>query len=106
MTVHDISVQELEKLKQEHADFLLLDVRDQSEYDICNLGGKLIPLQELPNHVNELNRDQQIVVHCKLGGRSRRAAEFLVQQGFTNVHNLSGGIMAWIEKIDPLMTKY
>jgi rhodanese-related sulfurtransferase len=96
MTVVDeISVQELAELKEQGADFLLLDVREPSEYDAYNLGGRLIPLGQLADRILELDPNQLIVVHCKSGGRSRRAAEFLLQSGFTQVKNLTGGATAW-----------
>lgn len=102
----EITVHELKKMKEENANFFLLDVRDQMEYDICNLGGHLIPLVELPSRLNELDPNQFIVAHCKMGGRSSRAVQFLMQNGFKNVANLKGGIHAWATEIEPGMTKY
>jgi rhodanese-related sulfurtransferase len=106
MTTPEISVQELEALRNAHADFFLLDVRNQDEYAICNLGGHLIPFNELPANLDKLNKDQHIIVHCHAGGRSRRATDFLLQQGFRKVENLRGGITAWANEIDPKMAKY
>lgn len=106
MTTPEISVQELEALKNANADIFILDVRNQDEYDICNLGGHLIPISELPNRLNELNPDQHIIVHCHFGGRSRRATHFLIENGFKHVDNLRGGIDAWSSEIDPDMAKY
>lgn len=97
---HEITVQELALLKQNKADFQLIDVREPSEYDASNLGGKLIPLAMLPERIDELNADQLIVVHCKSGGRSSRAVEFLLSKGFEKVKNLKGGITAWHNEID------
>lgn len=87
-------------------ELFVLDVRDPHEYQICNLGGHLIPLKELPQRVSELDPSREIVVHCKLGGRSAKAVDFLKQSGFSNVHNLVGGINAWAERVDPKMPKY
>jgi adenylyltransferase/sulfurtransferase len=87
------------------ADFVLLDVREPHEFQIANLGGQLIPLNDLPKRVGELDRSKDIVVHCKSGGRSQKAAEFLQQQGF-RVENLAGGITAWSDKVDPKVPKY
>ena len=101
----DITVQELKKLKDEKADFFLLDVRDPFEYDIANLEGHLIPLRELPDRLDELNPEQLIVVHCKMGGRSSQAVAYLQANGFNNVRNLKGGILAWINEIEPGMAK-
>lgn len=106
MSIPEISVQELEALQNAKADLLILDVRNPDEYTICNLDGYLIPFKELPTRLHELNREQLIVVHCHAGGRSRRATEFLIQEGFKNVRNLRGGITAWANEIDPKMAKY
>ncbi|HVY53407.1 MAG TPA: rhodanese-like domain-containing protein [Gammaproteobacteria bacterium] len=106
MSIPEISVHELQKLFNDKVDFLLLDVRNSDEYAFCNLGGYLIPLTELPQRLNELNLEQQIVVHCHAGGRSRRAVDFLLKQGFKNVCNLRGGITAWSDEIDSTIPKY
>lgn len=104
--IKEITVQELKKMQDEKANFLLLDVRDPFEYDICNLGGHLIPLNDLADRLDELDPEQLIVAHCKMGGRSSRAIEFLTSKGFKNAYNLKGGIMAWINEIDPNLKKY
>jgi adenylyltransferase/sulfurtransferase len=70
------------------------------------LGGKLIPLNDLPKRVSELDSSREIVVHCKMGGRSAKAVEFLRQAGFGKVKNLAGGITAWAERVDPKVPKY
>lgn len=106
MSVPETSVQELQALRNEKADFMVLDVRKPEEYALCNLGGHLIPIDELPNRLNELNPDQMIIVHCHAGGRSRRATKYLLEQGFKKVFNLRGGITAWANEIDPKMPKY
>lgn len=93
--VEEISVEELAKMRQDGLDFVLLDVREPSEFADRNLGGLLIPSGELPKRFHELNKDQLIIIHCKGGGRSRRAVEFLLEQGFKQVKNLKGGLMAW-----------
>lgn len=103
VTIPEISVQELQAMRDAKADFLLLDVRDQAEYDVANLGGKLIPLKELPDRVKELNPNQQIIVHCQMGGRASRAVAYLLENNFKNVSNLRGGIKAWAREIDPTM---
>lgn len=106
MPVPEISVQELKALRDANADFLLLDVRNPDEYAFCHLGGRLLPFKELPNHLHEFHPDQHIVIHCHGGGRSGRATEFLMQQGFKKVYNLKGGITAWAKEIDPSMPTY
>ena len=102
----DISVEELKQRLDRGDNLFVLDVREPHEYQICNLGGHLIPLNDLPKRVSELDPSKEIVVHCKLGGRSAKAADFLRQSGFTKVHNLAGGITAWAERIDPKVPKY
>jgi adenylyltransferase/sulfurtransferase len=96
------------KKKLEHGDkFLLLDVREPHEYLICNIpGAKLIPLGEVPQRIHELDSLQDIVVHCKSGVRSGKAADFLRQAGFKRVKNMKGGIIAWSDKVDPTVPKY
>jgi molybdopterin/thiamine biosynthesis adenylyltransferase/rhodanese-related sulfurtransferase/molybdopterin converting factor small subunit len=90
-----------------HDNFLLLDVREPHEYQICNIpGAKLIPLGDLPKRVNELDSSVEIVAHCKMGGRSAKAVDFLRQAGFKKVKNMTGGILAWSDKVDPRVPKY
>ena len=101
-----ITVEELKKRLDRGDELFVLDVREPHEYQICNLGGYLIPLNDLPKRVSELDSSREIVVHCKMGGRSAKAADFLRQSGFTRVHNLTGGINAWAERIDPKVPKY
>jgi molybdopterin/thiamine biosynthesis adenylyltransferase/rhodanese-related sulfurtransferase len=101
-----ISVEELKKHKDAGDDIFVLDVREPHEYQICNINGYLIPLNDLPKRVNELDSSREIVAHCRSGVRSAKAVEFLRQSGFTKVRNLMGGILAWAEKIDPTMPKY
>lgn len=96
-----ISVKELKKLMDEKADFQLIDVREPHEYEAANLGGKLIPLASVPDHLDEIDQDKKIVVHCRSGKRSANAIMYLEQQGFENLYNLEGGILAWANEIDP-----
>ena len=102
----EISVEELKRRLDAKEDVFILDVREPHEYQICNLSGHLVPLNDLPKRINELDPDQEIVVHCKMGGRSAQAVEFLHKSGFTKAKNLTGGIAAWSEKIDPKVPKY
>ena len=86
---------------------LVLDVREPNEYQINKIAGStLIPLGELPRRYQELPRDREIITQCKMGGRSAKAQEFLKSVGFTNVKNLRGGILEWIDKVDPSQPKY
>jgi molybdopterin/thiamine biosynthesis adenylyltransferase/rhodanese-related sulfurtransferase len=106
--IPQISVEALKQKLDAKEDVFVLDVREPHEYQIVNLGAPLIPVGELPNRVGELaaQKDREIVVHCKTGGRSQKAALALKQAGFTNVSNLTGGITAWAEKIDTSLPKY
>src|SRR5580704_17837578 len=104
--VPEIPVEELKRRLDAKEDLFVLDVREPHEYQICNIGGYLIPLNDLPKRVNELDSSKEIVVHCKMGGRSAKAVAFLQQAGFKKVHNLTGGITAWSEKVEPKVPKY
>jgi len=85
----------------------ILDVREPNEYQINKIpGSTLIPLGELPRRYQELPKDRQIVTQCKMGGRSAKAQDFLKTVGFTDVLNLKGGILEWIDKVDPSQPKY
>ncbi len=95
-----INVQELKALMDSGADFQLIDVREQAEFDAANLNGELIPLQTVPANTNKFSKDKQVVVHCRSGKRSANAIMYLENQGFDNLYNLEGGILAWKEEID------
>jgi len=102
----EVTVDELKTKLDRGDDVFILDVREPQEYDIVNIGGYLIPLSTLPKRFSELDPSKEIVVHCKSGGRSARAVEFLRKNGFKNVKNLVGGINAWAERIDPTLPRY
>ena len=101
-----ITVEQLKEKQARGEDFVLLDVREPHEFQIANLGGKLIPLGEIPQRFGELDANREMVVHCKMGGRSAKAVEFLSNHGFKNVWNLEGGINAWSQRIDPDVPTY
>jgi sulfur-carrier protein adenylyltransferase/sulfurtransferase len=103
----DIDPTEVKQKIDRGDDFVLIDVREPHEYQICNIPyAKLIPLGELPKRVNELNTADEIVAHCKSGMRSAKAVDFLKQAGFKRVRNMKGGILAWSDKVDPTVPKY
>jgi len=104
----EITVEELkQKMDAHEPDLFVLDVREPQEFQICRIPGTvLIPIGEVPRRVGELDPSKEIVVHCKSGGRSAKAAEFLRSSGFGHVKNLKGGILAWIDRIDPSQPKY
>ncbi|MEQ1758052.1 MAG: molybdopterin-synthase adenylyltransferase MoeB [Vicinamibacterales bacterium] len=85
----------------------ILDVREPNEYQINRIAGStLIPLGELPRRYQELPKDQEIILQCKMGGRSQKALDFLRTVGFGKMKNLKGGILDWIDKVDPSQPKY
>src|SRR5881409_2078469 len=106
-TVHAISVNELKRKMDAREAFELIDVREPFEYEIARIdGAQLIPLAEIAERADELQRGQQIVVHCHSGTRSAQAVRLLQQRGFSNVYNLEGGIDAWSDFMDPSVPKY
>ena len=104
--VVEMQVEELKRRLEAGEDLFVLDVREPHEYQICNIGGHLIPLGDLPKRVSELDSSREIVAHCRSGVRSAKAVNFLQQAGFKKVHNLAGGILAWADRVDPKMPKY
>jgi sulfur-carrier protein adenylyltransferase/sulfurtransferase len=105
--IPEITPIELKQMMDEGRDFRLVDVREPHEFDICRIPGSLlIPLGDVPARMNELDSAQEIVVHCRSGARSARAVEFLRQAGFSRIHNLKGGILAWSDQVDPSVPKY
>jgi sulfur-carrier protein adenylyltransferase/sulfurtransferase len=104
--IPQISAIDLKKRLDKKDDIFVLDVREPHEYQIANLGAKLIPLNDLPARAGELDKDAEIIIHCKSGGRSQKASEFLAQNGFKKVWNLAGGITAWSNDVDPKVPKY
>ena len=103
----EISPQALKQKLDENESVLLLDVREQVEYDIVHLeGARLIPLNTLPQHIDSLPSDQEIVVYCHHGQRSLYATAYLHQNGFHDVKNLAGGIDQWAAEVDPTLRRY
>ncbi len=107
MDVPTITASELRKKLDRKEKFVLVDVREPYEYDICNIpGSKLIPLGELPARLSELDSADDIVLHCKVGGRSAKALKILQEAGFRKLSNLRGGITAWSDEVDRSVPKY
>jgi len=102
----DISVEDLKKLRDDGIDFVLIDVREPHEVAICDLDGQAVPLGTLGGRLDEFDREAHIVVHCRSGPRSAKAVIAMRGAGFTNVWNVEGGILAWIDRIDPSLTPY
>ena len=105
-TMNEISVQELKEKIDKGEDFQLIDVREDFEYETSNLGGKLIPLGGILIESDKIAKDKDVVIMCRSGKRSAMAIQQLEQQGFTNLYNLYGGILAWAEDIDPSLDVY
>lgn len=107
MSVPTISVNELKSWLDEGKDFQLVDVREKNEYAFCNIGGELIPLSEINQHVEKFNLNRPVVVMCRSGKRSETAIYQLKQKGeFDHLLNLEGGILQWSDEIDPTIPKY
>jgi sulfur-carrier protein adenylyltransferase/sulfurtransferase len=106
--IPQITVQELKRKQDAGEDFFLLDVREPHEVPIASLGAPLIPVGSLEGRIGEIPvaKNAEIVVHCRSGARSQKAALILKNAGFTHVENLAGGILDWADKIDPAMAKY
>jgi rhodanese-related sulfurtransferase len=102
----EISVSEFKKLKDSNAVFQLIDVREEHELEICTIGGEHIVMGEVMDNLNKISKDKQVIIHCRSGARSGAICQALEANGFTNVYNLKGGIIAWSSEIDPLITKY
>jgi molybdopterin/thiamine biosynthesis adenylyltransferase/rhodanese-related sulfurtransferase len=106
-SIPTMSPHELKRKMDAHEPFELIDVREAFEFEIARIdGAKLIPLGEIAQRANELQRERPIVVHCHSGRRSAEAVRLLQQGGFANVYNLEGGIDAWSDQIDPRVPKY
>ncbi len=106
--IPQITVEQLKQKLDNKENIFVLDVREPHEYPIANLGAPLIPVGSIESRINEIaaHKNDEVIIHCRSGARSQKAALALKAAGFTNVSNLTGGILAWAEKIDPTMPKY
>ena len=102
----ELNVQDLKKLKDSKADFQLIDVREPHETEIATIGGELIPMGEVMDNLDKISKNKQVVVYCRSGKRSASVVNALEQKGYSNVFNLTGGILAWTDGIDNTLTKY
>jgi rhodanese-related sulfurtransferase len=94
----EITPTELKKLIDSKADFQLIDVREEYEYEEENINGKLIPMGEVMQRLDEIPKDRQVVMHCRSGKRSASVINALEQKGYSNLYNLRGGILAYLEE--------
>jgi sulfur-carrier protein adenylyltransferase/sulfurtransferase len=104
--IPQLSVKDLKQRIDRGEDVYIIDVREPFEYQIANIGGELIPQGEVPQRLGEIDRNREVIVQCRSGGRSQKIAEFLKQSGYASVVNLEGGILAWADQIDPSVKKY
>lgn len=101
------TVEELKEMIDQKQDFQLIDVREEYEYEICNLNALLIPMGEIPANIEKIEKGKPVVVHCRSGKRSANIISYLESNhGFNNLYNLQGGILAWADRIDNSMEKY
>lgn len=106
-TIPAVDVVQLKEMMDNGEEFTLVDVREPDEYEFCKLPGSiLIPLGEVANRADELDSSKKTVVMCRSGGRSGQAVEILMGKGFQDIFNLSGGILAWSDKVDSSVPKY
>jgi adenylyltransferase/sulfurtransferase len=104
--VPEMTVRQLKQRVDDGDAPYLLDVREPHERDFCNIGGHLIPMDNIPDRVGELDPERETIVYCRSGVRSAAVVRFLRQSGFANAANLRGGILAWSAEIDPTVPKY
>lgn len=103
----EVTVQELKSMRDSNADFQLIDVREEHEYDIANIGGELIPMGTIMEHVDRISKDKKVIIHCRSGARSASVVQLLESsQRLTNLYNLKGGILAYAKEIDPSLPTY
>lgn len=105
--IKEITAKELYDLQVRGEDIQVIDVREPHEYEIANIGATLIPLATVSANADKIDRSKKVIVHCKMGGRSAKAIRELEEKfGFTNLYNLKGGILGWIDEVQPELTKY
>lgn len=103
----EVTVQQLKQMQDAGEDFQLIDVREDYEVEICSIGANHIPMGEVLERASEIKKDIPVVVHCRSGARSANVINALeMQLGYTNLHNLKGGILAWANEIDDSLEQY
>lgn len=102
----EVTVSELKQLQDDKADYQLIDVREEHEVEICEIGGEHIPMGEVMDNLDKISKTKQVVIHCRSGARSGSICNALEGEGYDNVYNLVGGILAWADEIDTSLEKY
>lgn len=102
----EITVRELKEKMDRKDSFQLIDVREEYEFELCNIQGELIPMGNVMDNLDRISKDKTVVIHCKSGGRSAAIVNELDKRGYSNVYNLKGGILAWIREIDSSLPAY
>ena len=102
----EITVTEFKKLQNDNADYQLIDVREDHELEICEMGGEHIPMGDVMDNLDKISKTKQVIIHCRSGARSGTICKALEAEGYNNVYNLKGGIIAWANEIDPSLEKY
>jgi rhodanese-related sulfurtransferase len=108
LVFEEISPTEVKKRLDEDANLQLIDVRQPNEHEFARIkGSKLIPLGEVLSRTKELDSSRDLILYCKMGGRSAQAADALIRSGYQGkVYNMKGGITAWSNEVDPSVPKY
>ena len=101
-----ISATEIYQWRKDGVSHQLIDIRESYEIETCTIGGTSIPMNEIASRTSEIARDIPVVIHCKSGKRSEAVVAFLERLGFNNVTSLEGGILSWIEVVDPSLERY
>ncbi|MFN4121871.1 MAG: rhodanese-like domain-containing protein [Flavobacteriales bacterium] len=104
--MNEITIQEFEQLKNSGKEYQLVDVREPFEFDIVNMGGELIPMGSILEQKERIALDKPVIFQCKSGGRSANVTRYFEQMGYTNVYNLKGGILAYIQEVAPHLPTY
>lgn len=102
----EITALEFKKLKDANADFQLIDVREDHELEICEMGAEHIAMAEVIDNLHKISKTKQVIIHCKSGARSGAVCQALEKIGYSNVYNLKGGIIGWANEVDSSLTKY
>ena len=105
--IQEIDAPTLKKQIDSHADIELIDVREEFEVEICKIKDSIhIPMNQIPNHLKNLDNNKNLIIICKSGVRSYHVCQFLHQEGFKNIYNLKGGIINWALEIDNSLELY